>query len=74
MAPANKLLVEIDGVAMVRRAVEAACAAQVVATTVVLGNDAAKLTTDQQAMTALLLRSPLAQTPVPEFATPPIPR
>lgn len=41
---------------------------------VVLGNDAAKLTTDQQAMTALLLRSPLAQTPVPQFAAPPVPR
>jgi molybdenum cofactor cytidylyltransferase len=43
MAPANKLLVEVDGVAMARRAVDAALASQAVATVVVLGNDAARV-------------------------------
>ena len=43
MAPANKLLVEVDGVAMARRAVDAALASQTVATVVVLGNDAASV-------------------------------
>jgi molybdenum cofactor cytidylyltransferase len=43
MAPANKLLVEVDGVPMARRAVDAALASQAVATVVVLGNDAARV-------------------------------
>lgn len=43
MAPANKLLVEIDGVPMARRAVDAALASQAVATVVVLGNDSARV-------------------------------
>lgn len=43
MAPANKLLVEIDGIPMARRAVDAAIASQAVATIVVLGNEAARV-------------------------------
>jgi molybdenum cofactor cytidylyltransferase len=43
MAPANKLLVEVDGVPMARRAVDAAIASQAVATIVVLGNEAARV-------------------------------
>jgi len=57
MAPANKLLVEIDGVPMVRRAVEAACAAQVVATTVVLGNDAGRVRKTLQGCEASLVEA-----------------
>jgi molybdenum cofactor cytidylyltransferase len=57
MAPANKLLVEIDGVPMVRRAVEAACAAQVVATTVVLGNDAGRVRKALQGCAATLVEA-----------------
>ena len=43
MAPANKLLVEVDGTPMARRAVDAAIGSQAVATIVVLGNDAARV-------------------------------
>ncbi len=43
MAPANKLLIEIDGVPMARRAVDAALASQAVATIAVIGNDAARV-------------------------------
>jgi molybdenum cofactor cytidylyltransferase len=43
MAPANKLLVEVDGVPMARRAVDAALASQAAATVVVLGNEAARV-------------------------------
>lgn len=43
MAPANKLLVEIDGSPMVVRAVDTALASQAVGVTVVVGNDAARV-------------------------------
>jgi molybdenum cofactor cytidylyltransferase len=43
MAPANKLLVEVDGAPMVARAVEAAKRSQAVATIVVVGNEAARV-------------------------------
>jgi molybdenum cofactor cytidylyltransferase len=43
MAPANKLLIEIDGVPMARRAVDAALASQAVATIAVIGNEAARV-------------------------------
>ena len=43
MAPANKLLVAVDGVPMARRAVDAALASQAVATVVVLGNEAPRV-------------------------------
>jgi molybdenum cofactor cytidylyltransferase len=43
MAPANKLLIEVDGVPMARRAVDAALASQAVATVAVIGNDAARV-------------------------------
>ena len=39
--------------------------------TVVLGNDVNNLTTDQQAMAVMLMNSELAQTSVPQVATPP---
>jgi molybdenum cofactor cytidylyltransferase len=43
MAPANKLLIEVDGVPMARRAVDAALASQAVATIAVIGNEAARV-------------------------------
>jgi molybdenum cofactor cytidylyltransferase len=43
MAPANKLLVEVDGTPMVVRAVEAAQRSQAVATIVVVGNEAERV-------------------------------
>jgi molybdenum cofactor cytidylyltransferase len=43
MAPANKLLVEIDGAPMVVRAVDAALASQASPVVVVLGNDAGRV-------------------------------
>lgn len=43
MAPANKLLVEVDGAPMARRAVDAALGSQAVATVVVLGNEAPRV-------------------------------
>ena len=43
MAPANKLLTEVDGVPMVVRAVEAALASQAAPVIVVVGNDAARV-------------------------------
>jgi molybdenum cofactor cytidylyltransferase len=43
MAPANKLLIEIDGVPMARRAIDAALASQAVATVAVIGNDAVRV-------------------------------
>ncbi|MBL8700613.1 MAG: molybdopterin-binding/glycosyltransferase family 2 protein [Alphaproteobacteria bacterium] len=43
MAPANKLLVEIEGKPMVARAVDAALASQAIAVTVVVGNDAGRV-------------------------------
>ncbi len=43
MAPANKLLVEIDGQAMVARAVDTAMRSQATAVVAVLGNDASRV-------------------------------
>ncbi len=43
MAPANKLLAEVDGAPMVARAVDAALASQAAPVVVVVGNDAARV-------------------------------